>query len=134
MRSHANTVSRVVRTGKEEVQTALKARNGTPEGRSVAQIGLLTDVEFRDDGAVALNVVAHQIIEQATALTYQLEQTTTRGVILLMRLEVVRQFVDPGREDGNLHFWCSGVRVALTELLDDFCLLFCRDHVRTSLD
>ncbi len=51
-----------------------------------------------------------------------------------MSLQVFCQLINAGREDGNLHFCRTRVRIGLTKLLNEFSLLFFRDQVRTSLD
>ena len=55
--------------------------------------GLLADTEFLlgDEGAVTVDVLAHQIIEQFAALTYQHLKCTLSRMILLVDLQVLGQ-------------------------------------------
>ncbi len=81
---------------------------------------LLTDAEARDDLAVALDVGLADVVQKTTTTTHELEQTTTRVVVLLVRLEVRREVDDPLGQQCNLHFGRSRVAVGGAELFDDF--------------
>src|SRR5699024_12611537 len=60
------------------------------------------DAETLDQRAVALDVDALQVLQEALALTDQQHQTTTGVVIVLVGLEVLGQVVDPMREERDL--------------------------------
>src|SRR5579864_1410883 len=53
--------------------------------------GLLADAELGDDALVALGIVFLEVVEQATPLADQHEKTAARAMVLLVRLEVLRQ-------------------------------------------
>lgn len=65
-----------------------------------------------EDGAIALDVIAADVVEEPTAPADHHEQTTAGVVVVLMFFEVVVQIRDPGGEDGNLHFGRSGIGFA----------------------
>ena len=60
----------------------------------VRQSALAAKAVRGDDGAVALDVDALDVVEHAPALTDQLEQATTAVVVLLVGLEVTGEVVD----------------------------------------
>lgn len=95
---------------------------------------LFTDTKFRNDGTIAFDIATHQVIQKPTALTDQLEETTTCRVILWMTLEVIGQFVDTSGKDCDLDFRSTCIRTVLSKLLYEFSFTFFRYHVRTSLD
>jgi hypothetical protein len=55
---------------------------------------LLTEAEFLYDSLVPLGIVFLEVVEQATPLADQHEKTAARSVILLVRLEVLRQLTN----------------------------------------
>ena len=55
---------------------------------------LLADAEFGNDGLVALGIVFLEVVEQATPLADQHEKAAARAVVLLVRLEVLRQLAN----------------------------------------
>lgn len=46
-----------------------------------------------------------QVIEMASPPSHHLDQPPTGVVVLVMRLEMLHQLVDPGGEDGYLDLW-----------------------------
>ncbi len=80
---------------------------------------LLADAQFLNDGLVTVGVVRLQVVQQATPLADHHEKAAPGGVILLVALEMIRQFADPLAEDGNLHFRTASVRIMRAELRDD---------------
>ena len=92
-------------------------------GAAVAAPGgsLSAKAELGDQRPVALDVVATEIVEQATATSDEHEQATAGVVILRVDLEVLGEVVDPPREQRNLHFGGSGVRGMPTVLGDRRC-------------
>ena len=60
--------------------------------------------ELGDDGSVALDIGALQVVQQPAALADQLEQSTARIVVVGVRLEVVGEVIDPFAEDCDLDF------------------------------
>ena len=85
---------------------------------------LLADAEFRNDRLIALGIVFLQIVEQATPLADQHEQAAARAVVLLVRLEVVRQLANAFTDNGDLNLGTPRVsRVRLILVNDRFLLL-----------
>src|SRR5699024_8973893 len=88
------------------------------ERRRCAPAGAAT----RGRRAVALDVDALQVLQEALALTDQQHQTTTGVVIVLVGLEVLGQVVDPMREERDLDLGRTGVALGGPVLLDDLLL------------
>ena len=82
-----------------------------------------------DDRPVAFDVRALQVIQQAPALPDQLEQATSRIVIVGVRFQVVGEVIDPFAEDGDLDFRRSGVRLVQAIGFDDARLDRCCQSV-----
>src|SRR5690606_1644378 len=87
--------------------------------RLLAESKLSTQAQARDQSAVALDVDALEVAEQAATLTDEQEQTTTRVVVVLVLLEVLRQVGDATRQHRNLHLGGSGVTGVRRVLFDD---------------
>jgi len=86
--------------------------------------GLLADAEFPNDRLVALGIVSLEVVEQATPLADQHEQAAARAVVLLVRLEVVRQLANAFTDDGDLNLGTPRVsRVRLILVNHGFLLL-----------
>jgi len=84
---------------------------------------LLADAEFRNDVLVSLGVVFLEVIEQATPLADQHEETAPGSVILLMRLKVLRQFDNSLAQNSDLHFGTTRIRRMRAIVVDDGFLL-----------
>jgi hypothetical protein len=85
---------------------------------------LFADAEFPNYGFVALGIVSLEVVEQATPLADQHEQAAARAVVLLVRLEVVRQLANAFTDDGDLNLGTPRVsRVRLIPVNDGFLLL-----------
>ena len=87
---------------------------------------LAADTEFFlcDDGAVAVDVLADQIVEQAAALTYERFQCACGSEVLVVGLEVLSEVFDTDREECDLAFGAACVVLALAILLEDSLLFF----------
>ena len=72
-------------------------------------MGLLTDAQLLDNGAVAVDFAVLQVIQHAAALTYQLQQTQTGAVVFLVDLEVLGEVNDAVGEEANLGLGRTGV-------------------------
>src|SRR5680860_1874417 len=70
---------------------------------------LSAEAELRDECPVPVDVVAPEVVEQPTTPSDQHEQPTARVMVLLVDLQVLRQVVDPLREERYLHLRCTGV-------------------------
>ena len=81
-------------------------------------IGLLADAKFLNDGFVALGIRLSEVIEQTATLAHHHEKTAPGGMVLLMRLKMLRQFTNPLTQDRDLHFRRPGIRVVSTVLVN----------------
>src|SRR4051812_4727343 len=85
---------------------------------------LAPEAELLDQGAVALEVLLRQIVEQPAAAADELEQSAARIVILRVRAEMVGELVDAGGQEGDLHLRGPGVGPVPAVLPDDVQLGF----------
>ena len=85
---------------------------------------LFADAEFPNDRLVALGIVSLEVVEQATPLADQHKQAAARAMVLLVRLEVIRQLANAFTDDGDLDLRTPGVsRVRLILVNNGFLLL-----------
>ena len=70
---------------------------------------LLPQLELLGDRLVPTGVGRMQVIEQAAALANHHQQATTRAVIFLVALQVLRERIDPVREQSDLDIGRAGV-------------------------
>src|SRR5688572_24048059 len=82
---------------------------------------LATQAELLDQGLVALDVLALEVVEEAATTVDHHQQATTAVVVLLVRLEMAGQLLDACREERDLDFRGTGVVVATLVLADDLC-------------
>src|ERR1700751_788253 len=68
--------------------------SNTLRRRGLQHAKLLADGEFLDDALITLGIVLLEIVQQATPLADQHKQAAPRPVILLVRLEVLRQLTN----------------------------------------
>ncbi len=80
---------------------------------------LLAQAEFFNQRAIRIRVAALQVVQQLAAAADHAQQAATRVVVLLVGLEVVGQFIDAGREQGNLDFRRTGIAGGALELRND---------------
>src|SRR6185312_144178 len=85
---------------------------------------LAAEAELLDEGAIALEILALQVVQEPAAAADELEQATTRVVVVLVRAQVLGQRVDPLGQHRDLDFRRTGVVLALAELRDVLQLLF----------
>ena len=80
-------------------------------------------------GGRTMTIETGKIAKQAAALAHDLEQSTSRMMILRVRLEMLLESCDSLREEGDLNF--RGTRIAFAALprTDNFRLLCCRDQL-----
>src|SRR5690348_576974 len=83
---------------------------------------LFTQTESPDDLLVSRAVGAREVLEQMVALADHLQQPATRGVILLVRAEVLGQLVDARGQDRDLHFRRTGVFIVNLVIRDELRL------------
>src|SRR5512141_651556 len=84
--------------------------------------GLLAKAERLQKGLVPHRLHRLQVIQQAPPLPDQLEQAPPRAEVLGVDLEVVRDHVDPLRQERDLNLGRPGVRVVHAELSDNVAL------------
>src|SRR5215831_21016323 len=85
---------------------------------------LAAQAELLDEGAVALEVVLLQVVQEAAAPPDELEQPAPRVMVVLVRAQMLGQLVDPLREHRDLHLRRAGVGLAAAVLRDDLLLCF----------
>jgi hypothetical protein len=90
--------------GFEIARIAAKSRGEQPP-----QILLFANAEFLDYVLVALGIVVLEVVQQATSLADHHQETAAGGVILFVRLKVVRQFDDPLTEHRDLNFGTTSI-------------------------
>src|SRR5436190_23423372 len=91
--------------------------------------GLLAQAELVDERRVALRILVLQVRQQALAGVDHLQQAAAAMMVLQVGLEVRRELVDAGGEEGHLHFRRAGVVGAARVGLDDLGLVDVR-HLR----
>src|SRR5215471_12759627 len=79
---------------------------------------LLADAEFLNDGFVAFGIGLSEIVEQATSLAHHHKQAAPGGVILLMRLEMLRQFTNTLAQDRDLDLRGTSVGIVSAILVN----------------
>ena len=65
---------------------------------------LLAEAKPGDDFAIAIDVSTVEVAKLASALAYEHQQTTAGVIIVLMRLQMRCEVLDPFRQNGHLHF------------------------------
>lgn len=94
--------------------------------KRVGSKDLLADAEFLNNGFVPFGVVLLEVVEQTTTLADHHEKPAPRGVVLLVRFEMVRQLADALTQYGDLDLRAAGVRIMRAVLLDDGLFLLSR--------
>jgi hypothetical protein len=84
---------------------------------------LLADAMFLNDGFVAFGIRLSEVIEQTATPAHHHKKTAPGGMILLVRLEMLRQFANPRAQDGNLNFRGAGI-VIISPVLFNQCDFF----------
>ncbi len=96
----------------------------------------LADFETANDVEVSLRIDSFQVIQQPTPATHHLQQAPPTGVILLVRAQVLRQFADPGGQNGDLHLGRASVAIGTrlySPIKPVFALLSGTSAIATSL-
>jgi hypothetical protein len=68
-----------------------------------------TNSKSLDQLLIARIIGAPEIIQNLASLRHKLQQPAPRVIVFDMCLEVLRQIVDPLRQEGNLHLWRTGI-------------------------
>jgi hypothetical protein len=79
---------------------------------------LSSQTELADDGAVALNVLFDQVIQQPAALSNHHQQSTAGMMILLMLFQMFRELVDSGGQQRYLDLGRAGIALVSLEVAD----------------
>ena len=87
--------------------------------QTVAEGELLSDFQLLDDGAVTLDIVLSQVVQEAATMTNHLQKAATAVVILLVHLQMLVQGVDAVGQNGDLYFGRTGVTLVGLVLLDN---------------
>src|SRR5688500_11753335 len=98
----------------------------------VRELQLTAQPQLVDDVLVARAVLLLEVVEQATTLPDHDQQAATRVEILLVRLQMLGQILDPFGQESHLHLRCAGVLAAIAVFLDQFLLAISRDRHRVS--
>src|SRR3954454_21803342 len=85
---------------------------------------LPAEAELLDEGAIALEVFALQVVQEPPAAADELQQAAARVVVVLVRPQVLRQLVDALRQHRDLDLGRARVRLVLAELLNVLQLFF----------
>ncbi len=104
--------------------------NPTRPSGGVPLVSLAAQAQSRDQGPISLGVDAPQIVQQSPSLADQLQKSTSGVVILLVRLEVLREFPNAFGQERDLHFRRAGVGLVGAVFAEDLGLLLCRDQIR----
>lgn len=70
---------------------------------------LLTQAKLLDDCAIPLHIRLSQIVQQVAPATHQLQQALAGVEVFFVLFEVPGQILNPGGQEGNLHFRRAGV-------------------------
>src|SRR5262249_15994614 len=90
---------------------------GGPMLGLVAACGdLAPQTQLPEDAAVRLDVLAVQVVEEATPPADENQQAAPRVVVLLVLAQVLRELVDPVGHERDLHLGRAGVRLGAAEL------------------
>ena len=92
---------------------------------------MINEDEPGDHLEVALAVVEPEVLEQTGTLGDHHQQPSAAGVVLAVRLEMVGQVGDPGRQKRDLHLGRTRVLGSPSERTDDLGLLLLRDRHRS---
>ncbi len=79
---------------------------------------LLTDAQSLNDLFVAFRVGLSEVVQQATTPADHHEKTAPGGMVLLMRLKMLRQFTNTRTQYRDLDFRRTGIRVVSTVLVN----------------
>ena len=94
-----------------------KRQKGEPPFRLLQ---LLSDVELFDDRTVAVDVYFGQVVQQASSLTNQFQQTTSGVMVMFVLFQVLGQMVDSLGQDSDLYLGRTGIGLVQSVLSNDF--------------
>ena len=73
---------------------------------------LLSDAQLGDNGAVTLNILLLEVVQETAAAADHLVHTKAGVGVLLVDLQMLRELIDALREDGDLNLRGTGVVLA----------------------
>src|SRR3954470_21876979 len=85
---------------------------------------LAAQAELLDEGAIALEILPLKVVQEAAAAADELQQATTRVVVVLVTAQVLGELVDALCQHRDLHLRRAGVGLVFAELLNVLQLLF----------
>ena len=85
------------------------AANSSRSGEPLLDGRLPAEAEPGDERPVPLDVVAPEVVEQATPPTDEHQEPSAGVMVLLVDLQVRREHVDPLGEERDLHLGRAGV-------------------------
>ena len=80
---------------------------------------LLSEPKTLNHTSIAFHVLVLYIVQESSPLADQFQEPSARMMILLMGLEVVRQILYPGAEEGNLDLRGSRILFVQPITVDD---------------
>ncbi len=102
-----------------------KPRRIAPSAQSIRVFErLLTQTKLSNDAAIAFLRVIRQVLQQAAAIAYHLQQTATRCVVFLLSLEVPGEMIDALGEQCNLYLRRASVTLVSLVFGDNLLLYF----------
>jgi hypothetical protein len=87
---------------------------------------LFSNVQFLDQGPVFLNILLFEVVQEASALSNQLNQGALGVEVFLVSSQVGGQVVDPMGEQRNLTFCGTRIGFRTAMLFEDVGLDFIR--------
>ena len=88
----------------------------------------MTEAKIRNDLAIAFDVRALEVVEQATTASDHLEQALSAVMVLGVRAEVTAQVFNVRCKDRDLNFRRARIAVVGFEARDDFSLAVLGEH------
>jgi hypothetical protein len=110
----------------------VKTKSGAATPRPV--IILFSQAEPADDLLVSRSVFPGEILQQLISPADELEQSTPRGVILFMRVEMSPKVIDAFGDERDLHFGRPGVLLVDLVIFDNILFLLGRYRHRKLRD
>ena len=90
-----------------------------PNWLSTGYIHLLSQAKAPDDLLITRSIFPRQVLQELVSPTDQLQQTTPRGVVFLMGVEMRAKLVDAMRDQRNLHLGRTRILVVNFVILND---------------
>jgi hypothetical protein len=87
----------------------------------------VAQVQAFGDTQITWVVNLAQVGQHAAALPNELEQSTPAGLIFFVDPKVIGQLQDAAGQNGDLHFWGTGICIMAMIVRDQFCLNFFRE-------